>query len=110
MLTLQQLVKAERERLGLSLADVAARSGGKVSRSTIHAIEQGRRSSVEDDTLKALARGLSLPVAHLTEAAGLGGSDTQERFVLPGKAQRLTRKEREHVLELIDLLLERRRR
>jgi hypothetical protein len=40
----------------------------------------------------------------------VGDSDTDEPFVLPRRAQRLTRKEREHVLALVDLLLERRRR
>lgn len=110
MLTLQQLVKTERARLGLSLGEVADRSGGLVSRSTVHAIEQGRRSTVEDDTLNGLARGLSLPVTRLAKAAGLGNSDTDTTFVLPARAQRLTRKERDHVLALIDLLLERRQR
>jgi transcriptional regulator with XRE-family HTH domain len=110
VLTLQQLVKRERERLGLSLADVASRSDGLLSRSTVHAIEQGRRTTVGDETLRGLAAGLSLPLANVQSAAGVGGSDTDEVFVLPRRAQRLTRKERDHVLELVDLLLERRRR
>jgi transcriptional regulator with XRE-family HTH domain len=110
MMTLQQLVKTERARLGLSLREVADRSGGLLSSSTIHSIEQGQRTSVEDDTLDGLARGLSLPLGRVARAAGVGDSDTDEPFVLPRRAQRLTRKEREHVLALVDLLLERRRR
>lgn len=108
--TLPDMVKAERARLGLSLRQVAERSGGMLSSSSVHAIEKGDRTTYDDTTLMGLARGLGLPAHVVDKAAGVPGSDEDKPFVLPRRANRLTRKEREHVLQLVDLLLERRTR
>lgn len=107
---LPELVRTERAKLGLSLREVAARSGGLVTSSTVHAIEKGQRGSVDDRTLEGLALGLGLPAHVVDRAAGAPASDDGAPFVLPRRANRLNRREREHVLELVDLLLARRTR
>lgn len=109
-LPLAELVTQERERLGLSLREVAERSGGLVCRSTVHAVERGTHQTYDERTLQGLAHGLSLPEHVVEKAAGVPVSDADKPFVLPARANRLTRKEREHVLELVDLLLARRTR
>lgn len=110
-MTLAELVAAERARQSLSLRMVAERSGGLVAHTTVHDVETGRRAEVGDDVIDGLAKALDLPVERVQRAAGIPVSDVPgEPFVLPRRANRLTRKERDHVLELVDLLLERRRR
>lgn len=108
--TLRQLVAEQRTSLGMSLRDVADRSGGLLSSSTVHAIETGRRTTVSDETVDGLAKAFRVPVSLVRDAAGYADADVTEPFKLPRKANRLTRRERDHVLELIDLLLERRSR
>lgn len=107
---LRELIREQRNQLSLSLRDVATRSGGLLSYSTVHAIETDQRATVTDDTLDGLAKALKLPISQLREAAGVPDSDASKPFRLPRRADRLNRREREHVLQLVDLLLERRKR
>jgi transcriptional regulator with XRE-family HTH domain len=110
MTTLAVLVRTERDRQGLSLREVAELSGGIVSHSSVHAIEHGARSEVGDETLDGLAKALGVPIDRLRRAAGVRTPDVQEPFVLPRRASRLSRKEREVVLSMVDALLEAKKR
>ena len=109
MTTLAELVAGERSRQHLSLRDVADRSGGLLSHSTVHAIERGR-PTVEDRAIDGLALALDVPVDKVRRAAGVRRPDTAEPFVLPRRASRLSRKERELILGMVDALLEAKRR
>lgn len=109
-MTLSELVAAERQRQGLSLRQVADRSGGLITSSTVHAVERGDRQTFEDDTLDGLAKALDLPIDRVRKAAGVRRPDTDELFVLPRRAQRLNRRERQVVLDVVDALLEAKRR
>ncbi len=110
MTTLSELVSAERKKQRLSLRGVADRSGGLLTASTVHAIERGERGRVEDETLDGLAKGLDVGLDRLRRAAGVKPPDTSEPFVLPRRASRLSRKEREVVLAMVDALLEAKKR
>lgn len=109
-MTLAELVAAERQRQGLSLRQVADLAGGLITHSTVHAIERGERESFDDDTLDGLAKALSVPIDRVRKAAGVRRPDTDEPFVLPKRANRLTRKERQLVTDMVDALLEAKRR
>lgn len=110
MSTLADLIAAERKRQGLSLRDVAERAGGLVSHSAIAAIERGQRASVTDETIDGLAKGLDVPVDRVRRAARVARPDVDGPFVLPRRAARLSRRERELVLAMVDALLEARKR
>jgi transcriptional regulator with XRE-family HTH domain len=58
---LADFVKRTRKEKGLSLADVARRSGGEIAKSTISQIENRYGLNVTKDSLKALAIGLGVP-------------------------------------------------
>ncbi len=109
-LTLAELVASKRKALDLSLRAVADLSGGMLTASTVHAVELGQRTTVTDDTIDGLAKALDLPVDLVRKSAGLRRPDTDEPFVLPRKAQRLNRRERQVVLDMVDALLEAKRR
>lgn len=108
--SLPELVAEERRQQGLSLRQVAELSGGLVTSSTVHAIERGDRQTVEDDTIDGLAKALGLPIDQVRRAAGLRRPDTDEPFAVPRRAQRLNRKERQVVLDMIDALLDAKKR
>jgi transcriptional regulator with XRE-family HTH domain len=110
MTTLAELVASERIRQGLSLRQVADRSGGLITSSTVHAIERGDRESFEEDTLDGLAKAFDLPIDKVRRAAGVRRPDTDEPFLLPKRAQRLNRRERQVVLDMVDALLEAKKR
>jgi transcriptional regulator with XRE-family HTH domain len=107
--SLAELVASERARQGLSYRQVADGSGGLLSHSTVHAIESGQRESFDDDTLDGLAKSLGLPIDRVRKAAGVRRPDTDEPFALPRRAQRLSRRERQVVLDMVDALLEAKR-
>jgi transcriptional regulator with XRE-family HTH domain len=108
-MSLAELVAQERQRQGLSLREVAERSGGAVAHTTVHAIEQGRRGEVDDATLRGLAKGLGLRVGVVRKAAGLAAKELPP-FELPAGADRLSLRERRMVRELVEVLLEAKRR
>ena len=105
-MSLADLVQRERARQGLSLRQVAERSGGLLSTSTVHAVEQGRRARLTDETLDGLAKALDLQPEQVRRAAGVRPGDTLGPFVLPRRFQRLTVKERDLLVALGDALLD----
>lgn len=106
--SLGQIVKAAREKAGLSLRDLADACGGTPTSSTIWAIEQDR-TSPNRATLEALAKSLRVRQALLLEAAGRAGHNLGP-FVLPPEAAELTVGERKVVLDMVSALLAARRR
>ncbi|MFE1775567.1 hypothetical protein [Streptomyces sp. NPDC059008] len=108
---LQQLVMTRLTELGaphrpMSYRAAAARSHGLISHGTIGRLARGEHTGIlEDQTLDGLALALALPRAHIERAAGLYRERPAEPFTLPPRASRLTRREREVVLSVVDALL-----
>jgi transcriptional regulator with XRE-family HTH domain len=61
--TAGDVVRARREELGLTKAELARRA--HLTRSTIHEIEAGQRVTLQLRTLQALARALDMPPENL---------------------------------------------
>lgn len=108
---LQELVIERLSELGspqrpLSYRAAAARSQGRVSHGTIGRIARGGHPGVlEEATLSGLALALDVPRARIELAAGIYRDQPAEPFVLPPRANRLTRRERAVVLSMIDALI-----
>lgn len=100
--SLADLVAGAREQAGLTLREVAEKSGGVLSFQTVHAIEVGR-TNVGTEKLDALADVLGLSRRAVRSAAerepNLGP------FVLPEAADLLDREERAAVLAVVRALL-----
>ena len=107
--TLGELIKASRERAGLSLRELAEVCGGSPTASSISAIERGDRTVVTRANLEALATGLRIPKTRLLAAAGRAAHDLGP-FVLPPEAAELTAGERKVVRDMVFALLAARRR
>lgn len=74
--TLGDFVRRAREDAGLTLIDVAKRSGGEITDGHVSRIENGFVRNVKPDKLRALASGLGVPLLALAMAAmGLELSD-----------------------------------
>lgn len=106
---LATLVADARSSKGLSVRDVADRSGGALSSTTVHEIEKGVRTHPGPTVLRGLAKGLGVPLRDVRAAAGHTGAVPAGRFVLPDRADELTAKERRLVVGLVDALLDARR-
>lgn len=104
-LSLGELVARRRAELGMSLRDVDEATGGVVSYSTVHEMEQGKRTAFGDDKLDAIAVALGLPKATVRESAGRPAKRGTP-FVLPDRASELTPKERKVVRAMVDALLD----
>ncbi|WP_162889914.1 hypothetical protein [Streptomyces olivoreticuli] len=108
---LQKIVVARLVELGtprrpLSYRAAAARGQGHVSHGTIGRIARGEHTgTLEEETLDGLSLALDLPRTNLEKAAGVYRERPAEPFVMPPRASRLTRREREAVLNIIDALL-----
>ncbi|WKK24260.1 hypothetical protein QZH56_00875 [Streptomyces olivoreticuli] len=108
---LQELVTARLAELGtpgrpLSHRAAASRSQGHISHATIGRIARGEHTgTLEEETLDGLALALSLSRTDIEEAAGIYRERPAEPFVLPPRASRLTRREREAVLSVVEALL-----
>jgi transcriptional regulator with XRE-family HTH domain len=64
---------------GLNYREIAARSGGSVTHSTIHDILAGRSRNPTVSTLKGLSKGLGVPESELFDAArGASSSDSDD--------------------------------
>ena len=105
--SLAELVRDQRERLGVSLRQVDAdteRLGRRVSYSTLNDLEMGQRTTFPDETLAVIARALHIPVTQIRRAAGR--PDRAPRpFVLPQRAAELSGKERQVVVAVVEALL-----
>ncbi len=108
---LQQLVMTRLAELGIprrpmSYRAAAARSHGLISHGTIGRIARGEHTgTLEEETIDGLSLAMDLPRARIERAAGLYRERPAEPFVLPPRASRLTRREREVVLGVVDALL-----
>src|SRR3954454_3732809 len=107
---LQQLVESRLRELGnargpLSTRQAAARAGGKVSYETLRLIRTGRHSgSISQDVAEGLALALDVPWAGVLAVAGR--RIPQGPFVLPKRAEALTKSERGVVLSVVDAILD----
>src|SRR3954453_12708801 len=107
---LQQLVESRLRELGnargpLSTRQAAARAGGKVSYETLRLIRTGRHSgSISQDVAEGLALALDVPLTRVLAVAGR--RIPQGPFVLPKRAEALTKSERGVVLSVVDAILD----
>ena len=107
---LQQLVESRLRELGdhrgpLSTRQAAARAGGKVSYETLRLIRTGRHSgSISQDVAEGLALALDVPLTRVLAVAGR--RIPQGPFVLPKRAEALTKSERSVVLSVVDAILD----
>src|SRR5215213_288767 len=107
---LQQLVETRLRELGdhrgpLSTRQAAARAGGKVSYETLRLIRTGRHSgSISQDVAEGLALALDVPLTKVLAVAGR--RIPQGPFVLPKRAEALTKSERGVVLSVVDAILD----
>lgn len=107
---LQQLVDRRLRELGdhrgpMSTRRAAAQSGGRVSYETLRLLKIGRHSgAITHEVAEGLALALDLPIATVLQVAGqripLGP------FVLPARAETLTKSERAVVLSVVDAILQ----
>jgi hypothetical protein len=107
---LQQLVESRLRELGdhrgpLSTRQAAARAGGKVSYETLRLIRTGRHSgSISQEVAEGLALALDVPLSRVLAVAGR--RIPQGPFVLPKRAEALTKSERGVVLSVVDAILD----
>ena len=107
---LQQLVDRRLRELGdhrgpMPTRRAAARSEGKVSYETLRLLKLGRHSgSISLEVAEGIALALDLPVTTVLEVAGQ--RIPQGPFVLPKRADTLTKSERAVVLSVIDAILD----
>ncbi len=108
---LQKLVVARLAELGdsrrpLSYRAAAARGRGHVSHGTIGRLVRGEHTgALEEETLDGLSLALNLPRSRLEKAAGIYRNRPAQPFVMPPRASRLSHREREVVLGVVDALL-----
>lgn len=107
---LQELVDRRLTELGtgrgpMSTRQAAARSGGKVSYETLRLIKIGQHSgSISQEVAEGIAEALEVPVDDVLRLAGR--RIPQGPFVLPRRAETLTKSERAVVLSVVDAILD----
>jgi hypothetical protein len=107
---LQELVDRRLTELGgtrgaMSTRQAAARSGGKVSYETLRLIKIGQHSgSISQEVAEGIAEALEVPVTDVLRLAGR--RIPQGPFVLPRRAETLTKSERSVVLSVVDAILD----
>lgn len=107
---LQELVDRRLTELGsgrgpMSTRQAAARSGGKVSYETLRLIKIGQHSgSISQEVAEGIAEALEVPVTDVLTLAGR--RIPQGPFVLPRRAETLTKSERAVVLSVVDAILD----
>lgn len=107
---LQELVDRRLSELGgargaMSTRQAAARSSGKVSYETLRLIKIGQHSgSISQEVAEGIAEALEVPVTQVLRLAGR--RIPQGPFVLPRRADTLTKNERAVVLSVVDAILD----
>ncbi|HET8615478.1 MAG TPA: hypothetical protein VFL94_08135 [Actinomycetales bacterium] len=107
---LQELVDRRLSELGgsrgpMSTRQAAARSDGKVSYETLRLIKIGQHSgSISQEVAEGIAQALEVPVTDVLKLAGR--RIPQGPFVLPRRAETLTKSERAVVLSVVDAILD----
>jgi transcriptional regulator with XRE-family HTH domain len=104
-------VRQIRRQKGLSMGDVSRRSGrfGKrISATHIGRIENNVTKTVSVDRLKALAKGLGVPVMDLlARASGVVSSTDSEELSLLTRFRELPPNRRADVMDIVDMLYSR---
>jgi hypothetical protein len=107
---LQQLVERRLADLGdhrgpMATRQAAGRSGGRVSYETLRLIKKGQHSgSISPEVAEGLALALDVPLSTVLTVAGR--RIPQGAFVLPKRAEALTKSERSVVLSVVDAILD----
>ena len=107
MTPLQQLVLDRMAELDLSFREAAAKSSGKISAAALNNIATGNKTPkhYSDKSLEGIALALDVRLSVVRKAAG-ETEKTPTEFRLPKKAQRLTAKQRQAVLAMVNALLD----
>lgn len=105
--SLAALVAARRADLHLSLREVAEKSDGLLSTTTVNAVENGERLTVSEDTIRGLSVALDIPLKKVRAAAGYSAEDLPPFKLKRGEL--LNARERRLVQELVDALIAARR-
>ena len=104
--SLQMLVGKRIRELGLSYEGAAARSAGLVSHGTLHRLAVGlHQGRLREGTLQGVALALDLPQSVVRDALPLPLQPRDGRFVLPPRADQLSKRDRKLILDHVDRLL-----
>ena len=107
MTPMQELVANRLAELDLSLRRAADKSGGLVSHAALNGIVLGKHGGrYEERTLQGIALALDVPLSKVQKTAELDAGPSVTEFRLPKKAGRLTPKQRQAVLKMVDALLD----
>ncbi|MBQ3667817.1 MAG: helix-turn-helix domain-containing protein [Clostridia bacterium] len=96
--SLGDIIRSKRRQCGLSLRDLAARTG--VHHSTIDRIEKGLFSVVDPETLNAIGDALHLDKLFLQSLNGAGVKDEDIRIIARA-ARRMDADQRRRMLEML---------
>jgi hypothetical protein len=101
----RRLAELGDERGPMSTRKAAARSDGKVSYETLRLLKLGQHSgSISQEVAEGIALALEVPLATVLKVAGR--RIPQGPFVLPRRAETLTKSERAVVLSVVDAILD----
>jgi hypothetical protein len=102
---LQRLVQDAARTAG-GYRNLARRSGGLVSVSTLNNIATGRHSGrLTDDSIRGIALAIGRSADDIARIAGTELTDELPPFVLPKRANRLTQPQRRVIVSVVDAIL-----
>ena len=102
---LQRLIRDAAAAAG-GYRNLARRSGGLVSSSTLNNIATGRHSGrLTDSSIRGIALSIDRPAGEIARILGADLTDELPPFLLPRRANRLTQPQRRVVLSVVDAIL-----
>jgi hypothetical protein len=102
---LQRLIREATARAG-GYRNLARRSAGLVSSSTLNNIATGRHSGrLTDSSIRGIALCVERPAGEIARMLGTEFTDELPPFELPRRASRLTQPQRRVVLSVVDAIL-----
>lgn len=102
---LNELVRTEMAKKGLTYREAAARSGGMVNSANLNKIATGRyHHKITDETLRGIALAIGVPLSRVRKEAGKQPSEPPA-FEVPVEARYLTPAQRRAVLAVISSML-----
>jgi hypothetical protein len=105
MAELQRLVQDAARTAG-GYRNLARRTGGLVSVSTLNNIATGRHSGrLTDDSIRGIALAIGRPADDIARITGTELTDELPPFVLPKRANRLTQPQRRVIVSVVDAIL-----
>ena len=105
MAELQRLVQDAARTAG-GYRNLARRTGGLVSVSTLNNIATGRHSGrLTDDSIRGIALAIGRPADEIARITGTELTDELPPFVLPKRANRLTQPQRRVIVSVVDAIL-----